>query len=121
MVIPRVYANSFLPSGPVEERTYDMGDAEAQLLEILDTSDLTSGDVPNFMWPYALAKSLAERILLARYPELPTLIMRPTIIGPALACPHPFYGSQNANPVSVYIHKYFTRPDQTLQSIIPSP
>ncbi|KAJ7262062.1 NAD-binding domain 4 protein [Mycena rebaudengoi] len=118
--ISSAYANSFLPSGPVEERTYDMGDAEAQLLEILETGDLTSGDVPSFMWPYALAKSLAERILLARYPELPTLIVRPTIIGPALARPHPFYGSQNANPVSAYIHKYFTRPDSGVSHVMPS-
>ncbi|KAJ7258162.1 male sterility protein-domain-containing protein [Mycena rebaudengoi] len=117
--ISTAHVNSHLPSGVVEERIYDIGDPEAQLLEVLETGDLVSGGVPKFMWPYALAKNLAERLLFSRHPELPILVVRPTIIGPALRHPHPSYGPQDANPISTYIHQYFTQPDSGVMRAEP--
>ncbi|KAJ7433477.1 male sterility protein-domain-containing protein [Mycena latifolia] len=108
--ISSAYVNSFLPDGPVEERIYDTGNPEAQLHEILKTGALTS-DGPQFPWPYSCAKHLTERLLFARFPALPTLIVRPTLIGPALARPHPFYSPPGAHPVSTYMRAYFAAPD----------
>ncbi|KAJ7258160.1 male sterility protein-domain-containing protein [Mycena rebaudengoi] len=117
--ISTAYVNSHLPSGVVEERIYDIGDPEAQLLEVLETGDLVFGEVPKFMWPYAFAKNLTERLLVARHPELPILIVRPTIIDPALTHPHPFYGPQDATPMSLYMHTYFTHPDSGIFHLGP--
>ncbi|KAJ7261987.1 male sterility protein-domain-containing protein [Mycena rebaudengoi] len=103
----------------VHERIYDIGDPEAQLREILETGDLASVDVPRFAFTYALAKNLAERLLLTRYPKLPTLIVRPTLIGPALTRPHPFYGPQGSIPVSSFMHQYFTHPDSGVYRLEP--
>ncbi|KAJ6573170.1 NAD-binding domain 4 protein [Mycena vulgaris] len=112
--ISTAYVNCFLPDGSVEERIYDAGDGEAQLREILQTGSLpVSQELSKFSWPwpYAFAKHLTERLLLARYPHLPTLIVRPTLIGPALAQPQAFYGPSGTNPVSTYMRAYFAAPD----------
>ncbi|KAJ7089983.1 male sterility protein-domain-containing protein, partial [Mycena epipterygia] len=111
--VSTAYVNSFLPDGCVEERIYDVGgDAEAQLCEILDTGSLApDAMMPEFPWPYAFAKHLAERLLLARYPRLPTLIVHPTLVGPAVARPYPHYGPHGANPISTFLRAYLANPD----------
>lgn len=41
-------------------------------------------DVPEkFLMNYSYTKHLAERLVLSRYPDLPTCIFRPSSIGPA--------------------------------------
>ncbi|KAJ7030823.1 hypothetical protein C8F04DRAFT_1263507 [Mycena alexandri] len=79
LVIP-VDTENYLPDGPIEERTYDLGDPEAQLAEIQATGTLSGFDIAAFASSYNLAKDLGERLDL-----LPILIVRPTIISPATA------------------------------------
>ncbi|KAJ6580765.1 male sterility protein-domain-containing protein [Mycena capillaripes] len=109
--ISTAFVNCFLPDGVVEERIYDVGDPEAQLAEIIETGDISRNTIPEFLWPYSVAKHLTERLLLSRYPDLPLLIVRPTNIGPAMAQPYPYYGPLGACPISTYIRGYITAPD----------
>ncbi|KAJ7755293.1 male sterility protein [Mycena maculata] len=116
--ISTAYANSFLPDGVVEEKIYEMGDAESQLAEILDKGSI-SDEIMNFPWPYAFAKHLTERLLLSRHPELPLLIVRPTNLGPAISQPYPFYGPPGSCPVSTYIRTYMEAPDSGVVHVSP--
>ena len=91
------YANSFLPDGLVCEDIYELGDPEAELLEIQAKG--TTQYLDGFMWPYAYSKHLMERLLLKRYPDLPLMIVRPTCIGPAIREPFEFYGPEGSIPL----------------------
>ncbi|KAJ7262037.1 hypothetical protein C8J57DRAFT_1232167 [Mycena rebaudengoi] len=51
--------------------------------------------------------------------QLPTLIICPTLIGPALAHSQQSYGSPAALPVSLYLYKYFTQPDSGVSRVEP--
>ncbi|KAJ6571631.1 male sterility protein-domain-containing protein [Mycena capillaripes] len=68
--ISTAYVNSFLPDGVVEEKIYDVGDAESQLAEILATGSLSQENFPDFPWPYSFAKHLTERLLRSRNPGM---------------------------------------------------
>jgi len=99
--VSSAYANSFLPDGPVEEKIHYLSnpdDAEAELEEILRTG--TTKHLQRFPWAYAYSKQLMERLMMARFPELPILLLRPTSIGPAIAQPYEMYGPQGSCPVS---------------------
>ncbi|KAJ6594610.1 NAD-binding domain 4 protein [Mycena capillaripes] len=109
--ISTAFVDCFLPDGVVEERIYGVGDPEAQLAEILETGDISRDAIPEFLWPYSLAKHLTEQLVLSRHPDLPLLIVRPTNIGPAIAQPYPYYGPLGACPISTYIRGYITAPD----------
>ncbi|KAJ7485808.1 male sterility protein-domain-containing protein [Mycena latifolia] len=116
--ISSAYANSFLPDGVVEEKIYPAGDAEKQLSEILETGSV-SHSVPPFMWPYSFAKHLTERLLLSRYPRLPLLIVRPTIIAAAVSQPYPYYGPSGSCPMSTYTRSYMEAPDSGVFHVSP--
>lgn len=118
--VSTAYANSFLPDGLVEEKVYELGDAEAQLQEILETGTLVTEELPAFPWPYAFSKHLAERLLLLRHPNLPILIVRPTIIGHAISQPYPHYGPQGACPLSTYVRGYLQSPDNGVFHVAPT-
>jgi nucleoside-diphosphate-sugar epimerase len=99
--VSSAYANSFLPDGPVEEKIYYLSnpdDAEGELEEILRTG--TTRHLQRFPWAYAYSKQLMERLMMARFPNLPILLLRPTSIGPAIAQPCEMYGPQGSCPVS---------------------
>lgn len=100
------YANTFLPDGLVSEKIYELGDPEAELLEIQAKG--TTEFLKGFAWPYAYSKHLTERLLVKRYPELPLLIARPTSIGPAIREPLEFYGPDGSIPLdTVYSRMMF--------------
>lgn len=78
--VSTVYANSFLPDGNVAEQIHLYGatdlDCEKELQQVLsERSTLRTGD---WLWLYAQAKYVMERLLVQRYPELPLLIIRPS-------------------------------------------
>jgi fatty acyl-CoA reductase len=102
--------NGFLPDGFVEEKIYPLsdfntpiGDPEGELNEILATG--ATKFLPQFPWPYAYSKHLVERLLITRYPNMPLLIVRPSIIGPAIKEPYPCYGPDGSNPVDVLMQR----------------
>jgi fatty acyl-CoA reductase len=99
--VSSAFANSFLPDGPIEEKIYYLASpdtAEAELEEIRQTG--TTKYLQDFPWPYAYSKQLMERLIFARYPSLPLLLLRPTIIGPAIAQPFEMYGPHGSCPIS---------------------
>jgi fatty acyl-CoA reductase len=97
-----VYTNSFLPDGPMEERIHYLSnpdDAEAELEEILRTG--TTKHLQRFPWAYVYLRQLMERLMMARFPNLPILFLRPTSIGPTIAQPYKIYSPQGLCPVSM--------------------
>ncbi|CCU83054.1 unnamed protein product [Blumeria hordei] len=92
------YCNSFLPDGLVEEKIYPLGDPEEELT--------THASAHIFPWSYAYSKHLMEQLLLSRYPNLPILIVRPTIIGTAIKQPFPLYGPIGSTPLESFF-KFF--------------
>lgn len=101
------YVNSFLPDGYVGERLYNVSDEDP---EDELSSIMSSGMSPHtalFSSSYAQAKYLMERLLLRRYPQLPLLLVRPTIFGPALRHPYPLYGPENSTPMDKFARFYF--------------
>jgi alcohol-forming fatty acyl-CoA reductase len=99
--VSSAYANSFLPDGPVEEKIHYLSnpdDAEGELEEILRTG--TTRHLQRFPWAYAYSKQLMERLMMARFPNLPILLLRPTSIGPAIAQPCVMYGPHGSCPIS---------------------
>jgi hypothetical protein len=99
--VSSAYANSFLPDGPVEEKIYYLSnhdDAEGELEEIFQTG--TTRHLKRFPWAYAYSKQIMERLIMARFPDLPILLLRPTSIGPAIAQPYEMYGPQGSCPIS---------------------
>jgi fatty acyl-CoA reductase len=99
--VSTAFANSFLPDGSIEEKVYYLANpdtAEAELNEIQHTG--TTRYLQSFPWAYAYSKQLMERLLVARYPSLPLLLLRPSSIGPAIAQPYEMYGPQGSCPVS---------------------
>ncbi|KAK2756136.1 putative secondary metabolism biosynthetic enzyme [Arachnomyces sp. PD_36] len=103
--VSTAYVNSFLPEGVVEERIYTLGndepDPELRLSSILSTG--CDPDTHRFTTPYALAKYLAERLILGRERSFPILIVRPSLLGPAIRDPHPGYGADGTIPVHSFI------------------
>ncbi|KAJ7183815.1 hypothetical protein C8R46DRAFT_1344519 [Mycena filopes] len=120
--VSTAYVNSFLPDGVVEERIYELGDAERHLSEILATGSLSQQSFPEllrFPSPYSLAKHLTERLLLSRHPRLPLLVVRPTLIGPAISEPHPYYTRPGSCPLSTYIRGSMKDPDSGVIRVAP--
>ena len=78
-------------------------DAEGELEEILRTG--TTRYLQGFPWAYAYSKQLMERLMMAWFPDLPILLLRPTSIGPAIAQPYEMYGPHGSCPIStLYAH-----------------
>ncbi|KAJ5638753.1 hypothetical protein N7528_001143 [Penicillium herquei] len=100
--ISTAYANSFLPDGPVLERTYTFSDQdpEDELANILESNK--SAFTAQFSSSYAQAKHLMERLLTQRFPLLPTLVVRPTIFGQSLHDPYPLYGLESSTPLNKF-------------------
>lgn len=108
--VSSAYANSHLPDGPVEEKVYYMenpDDAEGELKEVLETGTTTF--LQRFPWAYAYSKQLMERLMTARFPNLPMLLIRPTSIGPAIAQPFEMYGPHGSCPIST-LYARLTKP-----------
>ncbi|EHA28190.1 hypothetical protein CBS63078_6062 [Aspergillus niger] len=112
--------NSFLPDGIIEERIYPLCDEdldpEKVLSQILSTgqSDYTE----KFIAPYALCKYLTERLILKQDNlSFDTLIVRPSLIGPAIRDPYPFYGHDEGMPLQSAIHSLATDPDYGLDKL----
>lgn len=95
--VSSAYANTFLPDGLISENIYELGDPEAELLEIQAKGTTTY--LKNFAWPYAYSKHLMERLVIKRYPGLPLMIIRPTSIGPAIKEPFESYGPEGSMPI----------------------
>ncbi|KAJ7099956.1 NAD-binding domain 4 protein [Mycena belliarum] len=121
--ISSAYANSFLPDGVVEEKIYEMGDAEKEVSDILETGSVSRGMAHlshlEGVAPYYVGKHLTERLLPSRYPHLPILIVRPTIIGPAISQPYPYYGPSGSCPISTYMRGYMKAPDSGIFHVSP--
>ena len=58
-----------------------MLDPEEELVALMAGKPLV--DVTPFSSPYSYTKNLVERLLLARYPNMPICILRPSCFGPA--------------------------------------
>ncbi|KAJ7915754.1 male sterility protein-domain-containing protein [Mycena leptocephala] len=114
--VSTAYVNAFLPAGSVEEKIYETRDAEKQLAEILETGSAVEG----FPSPYAFTKHLTERLLFLRYPRLALLIFRPTIIGPAISQPFPYYERDGSAPISKMIEKCLEAGISDISQIFPS-
>lgn len=112
--ISTAYANSFLPDGPVLEKTYTLSgeDPEEELASALSLDQ--SPHTIRFSSTYAQAKYLMERLLPKRYPLLPILLLRPTIFGQALRHPYPLYGLENSTPLNKFF-QYFMADRGTTQ------
>ncbi|GFN21579.1 putative PKS/NRPS-like protein biosynthetic cluster [Aspergillus tubingensis] len=112
--------NSFLPDGIIEERLYPLSDEdpdpEKVLSQILSTGQSAYTD--NFIAPYAFCKHLAERLIL-KQADLPfnRLIVRPSLIGPAIRDPYPFYGNDEGMPLQSAIYNLATDPDYGLDEL----
>ncbi|KAJ7245745.1 male sterility protein-domain-containing protein [Mycena rebaudengoi] len=117
--VSTAYVNAFLPAGSVEEKIYETRDAEKQLAEILETGS-ASPTVEGFPSPYAFAKHLTERLLFLRYPRLALLIFRPTIIGPAISQPFPYYERDGSAPESKIIEKCIEAGISDITQVFPS-
>lgn len=97
--VSTAYCNSHLPDGLVEEKVYPMGDPEEEIK--------TKANAHKFPWSYAYSKYLMEQLLLSRFPTLPTLIVRPSIIGTAIHQPYPLYGPIGSTPLESFF-KFFS-------------
>ncbi|KAJ7887253.1 male sterility protein-domain-containing protein [Mycena olivaceomarginata] len=122
--ISTAYVNGFLPDGPVEERIYELGDAEQQLSDILTTRypeslSQAQSTPPLFPSRYSFSKNLTERLLISRNPNLPLLIVRPACIAPAISQPHPYYIRPGSCPMSTYIRQYLMAPDSGVVQVSP--
>ncbi|PYH65907.1 uncharacterized protein BO88DRAFT_347394 [Aspergillus vadensis CBS 113365] len=112
--------NSFLPDGIIEERIYPLceedPDPEKVLSHILHAGQ--SAYTENFVAPYALCKYLAERLIL-KQDNLPfnILIVRPSLIGPAIRDPYPYYGNDEGMPLHSAIYNLATDPDYGLDEL----
>ncbi|KAJ5463359.1 hypothetical protein N7475_008303 [Penicillium sp. IBT 31633x] len=100
--ISTTYASSFLPDGVIKEQMYTLyKDPVEELERILVTGK--SSYTTRFAAPYALAKHLAECLLLSGDHQFPILIVRPCLISPAIEEPFPLYGSDGAIPVHSFL------------------
>lgn len=100
--ISTTYVSSFLPDGVVKEQIYPLyKDPVEELGRILVTGK--SSYTEQFAAPYALAKHLAECLLLSGDHKFPILIVRPCLISPAIEEPYPLYGSDGAIPVHSFL------------------
>ncbi|KAL6713145.1 hypothetical protein ACLMJK_009266 [Lecanora helva] len=116
--ISTAYANSHLHhlhhgiDTEVSERVYSLrsGDGDSTELEFRDFC--ISGTTPeykchNFPFPYAYAKHLTERLLLRLFDEErrseSLLIVRPSILGPALKEPYPYYEARGSAPATNFL------------------
>ena len=93
------------------------GSGDSTLLEHQDLR--SSGTTPefsyhNFPFPYAYAKHLTERLLLHRFSTQDRLssllIVRPSIIGPALHEPYLFYEIRGSAPATGFLAAAITTP-----------
>ncbi|KAJ5557437.1 hypothetical protein N7494_001352 [Penicillium frequentans] len=106
VLISTAYVNSFLPDGPVLEKSYSLSDEdpEQELASVLalDRSPHTA----KFSSSYAQAKYIMERIILQRFALLPILLLRPTIFGQAIRDPYPLYGLENSTPMNKFFQLF---------------
>lgn len=104
--ISSIATQSFLSHNSVLEKLEDISSDEEspdkQLADILATGQ--SPYTALFMSPYAQAKYLAEKLLLNLQTPFPVLIIRPSIIGPAIQDPYPLYGPEGAIPSHTFTH-----------------
>ncbi|KAF4251705.1 hypothetical protein CNMCM8980_005574 [Aspergillus fumigatiaffinis] len=120
--VSTTYVNSFLPADRIEERIYRLGegdhdgydydDPERELSAILSTG--SSAYTHRFSSPYALAKYLAERLMLDRATNAPAvsmLIVRPSLIGPAIRDPYPGYGAEGTIPMHTCVQTLLGSPE----------
>lgn len=107
------YVNGFISEGIIEERIYMLGDdeqdPELELSSILSTG--FSAHTHRFCAPYALAKYLAERLILSSERPFPVLIIRPSLIAPAIRDPYTGYGADDSIPIHTVIQNFVGSPD----------
>ncbi|KZP19368.1 hypothetical protein FIBSPDRAFT_862796 [Athelia psychrophila] len=115
--VSSAYVNANRPEGLLHEKIYPLEDAEAELAEIQRTG--TTKHLKAFPSPYAYSKHIMERILLARYPHIPILIIRPSLIGPAVREPYEGYGPDGSMPVDTFLSRLFLQ-GKTQHWVVPS-
>ncbi|KAJ5777026.1 hypothetical protein N7520_000272 [Penicillium odoratum] len=123
--ISSAYANahlwktSNLSNVPVKESIYSLGphgsvydsqslsswagfgpQTENEWRSVLETGTSIEFDYNDFPWPYAYAKHLTERLLINAFMQNETseklLIVRPSLLGPAISQPYPGYSSSTS-------------------------
>lgn len=115
------YVNTFLPNGKVLEKIYTNvaeQDPEQELQHILKTGD--HQNTSQYTWPYAHSKHLMERLLHHRHKDLPILIVRPSIIGPAIRHPFPHYGPPGSNPASTFVRVFLSSGPEPMVFHVPT-
>ncbi|PYH48829.1 uncharacterized protein BP01DRAFT_288491 [Aspergillus saccharolyticus JOP 1030-1] len=108
--VSSVFANSFLPDGVVTETLHPFGENDLDCVREVEEILSLKGNSPrtkHWLWPYAEAKYLMERLLVQRYESrLPLLIIRPSSIGPALRDPYPLFCPPGSSPVENFFELY---------------
>ena len=101
----------------VSEQIYSLrpGSGDSTQLEHEDlhaSSNTPEYQAHNFPFPYAYAKHLTERLLLRRFTSQnqasSLLILRPSIIGPALHEPYPYYENPGSAPATSFLAAVIT-------------
>ena len=114
--VSTAYANSHLHTlhtgieTPVSEAIQPLRSCGSDSTALEHQDLLSSGTTPeythhSFPFPYAYAKHLTERLLVqmfSSHPKGPSslLILRPSIIGPALREPYPYYEIRSSAPAT---------------------
>ncbi|KAG8529626.1 uncharacterized protein KY384_005106 [Bacidia gigantensis] len=106
--ISTAYCNAHLPDGIVEERIYPLDDPEKELETFQRTG--TNAQASRFPGGYYYSKHLMERLLTTRHPDLPVLLVRPSIIGEAVHQPYEFYGPLGSCPITTFLGFYMYEP-----------
>lgn len=93
----------------INEQLYPLktGEAEEELEQISSTGTTQTFEAYPFPFAYSYAKHLTERLLSTRFDKghqsQKLLIVRPSIIGPALAEPFPYYGTLGSVPGTAFM------------------
>jgi fatty acyl-CoA reductase len=108
--ISTAYANAHLHMGNeyvetnVLEELYPLSPdgAGKELEELLASGSTKAFEAANFPYPYSYAKNLTERLLTDLFSTVgdQLLIIRPSIIGPALREPYPYYEIRGSAPAT---------------------
>lgn len=112
---------------PVEEKIYPLGDESEEepystaldvWKDVQKTGTSDEYNAHDFPWPYAYAKHLAERLVLAKAAQKnllnKVLIIRPSVVGPADKLPYPGFTTSYSTPSTACAAAYALHPGRKI-------